>query len=66
MSQLAQNIEYVESGEGPAVLFLPGSFGSIPDAALTTLDGGSHFLPTTHAADLAVLIASHVRGTVKR
>jgi pimeloyl-ACP methyl ester carboxylesterase len=35
---------------------------NIPNALLTTLDGGSHFLPATHAAAVAALIASHVQG----
>ncbi len=38
---------------------------SIPKATLTILDGGSHFLPTTHAAELANLIDAHVRRVVQ-
>jgi pimeloyl-ACP methyl ester carboxylesterase len=39
---------------------------NIPNAALTTLDGGSHFLPATHPTELAVLIASHLLGAMKQ
>ncbi len=34
---------------------------SLPRAVLTTLSRGSHFLPTTHAAELADLIDDHIR-----
>ncbi len=40
--------------------------GSIPNATLTTLAGGSHFLPTTHAAELADLIEARVQGADRR
>jgi pimeloyl-ACP methyl ester carboxylesterase len=33
---------------------------SIPGADLKTIEGGSHFLPATHAGDLADLILAHV------
>jgi pimeloyl-ACP methyl ester carboxylesterase len=33
---------------------------NIPHAQLTTISDGGHFLPTTHAGDLAELIAAHV------
>lgn len=36
----------------------------IPNATLTTLEGGSHFLPATHGTELAILIASHLKGAV--
>ncbi len=35
---------------------------SIPHATLSTLDGGSHFLPSTHAAEIAKLIEDGVRA----
>jgi len=36
---------------------------NIPDAQLTTICDGGHFLPTTHPGDLAALIAAHVGGS---
>jgi pimeloyl-ACP methyl ester carboxylesterase len=39
---------------------------SIPNATLSTLDGGSHFLPTTHAAEVANLVEDCVREAERR
>jgi pimeloyl-ACP methyl ester carboxylesterase len=36
----------------------------IPTAKLTTVEGGSHFLPASHPAELADLIAAHVRASI--
>ena len=33
---------------------------NIPNASLATINGGSHFLPATHAGELAALIGGHV------
>jgi pimeloyl-ACP methyl ester carboxylesterase len=38
---------------------------NIPGARFETIEGGSHFLPATHASDLAELIASHVASTIQ-
>jgi pimeloyl-ACP methyl ester carboxylesterase len=38
---------------------------NIPDAQLTTIRDGGHFLPTTHPGDLAELITAHVGGSTK-
>ncbi len=37
----------------------------IPNARLTTVEGGSHFLPATHPGNLAALIAGHVAGAAE-
>ncbi|MDX2201635.1 MAG: alpha/beta hydrolase [Hyphomicrobiaceae bacterium] len=54
----------VRGGNGhPAMLRLAELLAAtIPGARLATVAGGSHFLPTTHAAELAGLVASHVDG----
>lgn len=36
---------------------------AIPKAQLITIDGGSHFLPSTHPAEVAALVRRHVDGT---
>lgn len=36
---------------------------AIPGAQLVTIEGGSHFLPSTHAAEVAALVRRHVDGT---
>jgi pimeloyl-ACP methyl ester carboxylesterase len=36
---------------------------SIPAARLVTIEGGSHFLPSSHPAEIAALIRQHVDGT---
>jgi pimeloyl-ACP methyl ester carboxylesterase len=36
--------------------------GSIPAARLVTIEGGSHFLPSTHAAEIAGLVRQHIDG----
>ena len=36
----------------------------IPKARLTTIDGGSHFLPASHPTHLATLIATHVEKAI--
>jgi pimeloyl-ACP methyl ester carboxylesterase len=36
---------------------------SIPRAQLVTIEGGSHFLPSSHPAEIAALIRQHVNGT---
>lgn len=33
---------------------------SIPSARLVTIEGGSHFLPSSHAAEIAAVIRQHV------
>jgi pimeloyl-ACP methyl ester carboxylesterase len=35
---------------------------SIPAAHLVTIEGGSHFLPSSHAAEIAAVIRQHVDG----
>ncbi|MEJ6003144.1 alpha/beta fold hydrolase [Paucibacter soli] len=35
---------------------------SIPAAQLVTIEGGSHFLPSSHAAEIAALVRQHVDG----
>jgi len=52
----------VRGGDGhPAMLRIAELLtASIPRATLTTIEGGRHFLPATHAAALARLIATHV------
>jgi len=39
---------------------------NLPRAELTTLRGGSHFLPTTHPAELAEIIDVHVQAALRR
>jgi pimeloyl-ACP methyl ester carboxylesterase len=39
-------------------------FRSIPGARLVTIEGGSHFLPSTHPDAIAALIAQQVDGTL--
>jgi len=36
---------------------------NIPGASLETIEGGSHFLPATHAGDLARLVVAHIGTT---
>lgn len=36
---------------------------AIPQSRLITIDGGSHFLPTTHPAEIAALVRRQVGGT---
>jgi len=36
---------------------------AIPRAQLITIEGGSHFLPSTHPAEVAALVRRHVDGT---
>jgi pimeloyl-ACP methyl ester carboxylesterase len=36
---------------------------SIPRAQLVTIEGGSHFLPSSHPAEIAALTRQHVEGT---
>jgi pimeloyl-ACP methyl ester carboxylesterase len=36
---------------------------SIPRAQLVTIEGGNHFLPSSHPAEIAALIRQHVDGT---
>ena len=36
---------------------------SIPGAQLVTIEGGNHFLPSSHPAEIAALIRQHVDGT---
>lgn len=38
--------------------------GHIPNASITTVRGGRHFLPATHAAELANLIDTHLQSVV--
>ncbi len=38
---------------------------TMPAAELATIDGGSHFLPMTHAAAVARLVEAHVARTVR-
>lgn len=54
----------VRGGNGhPAMLRIAELLAArIPRATLTTIEGGRHFLPATHAAALANLIAAHVAG----
>lgn len=35
---------------------------SIPEARLVTIEGGSHFLPSSHAAEIAAVIRQHLDG----
>jgi pimeloyl-ACP methyl ester carboxylesterase len=55
--------QVIRGGSGhPAMLRIAELLASsIPDARLRTIDGGSHFLPATHAVQLAGLIAAHVQ-----
>ncbi len=39
---------------------------SISEANLVTIEGGSHFLPSSHPAEIAALIRQHVDGTQQR
>jgi pimeloyl-ACP methyl ester carboxylesterase len=39
---------------------------SIPVAQLVTIDGGSHFLPSSHPAEIAALVRRQVDGTPLR
>ena len=52
----------VRGGDGhPAMLRIAELLAArIPGATLTTIEGGRHFLPATHAAALAHLIVAHV------
>lgn len=52
----------IRGGDGhPAMLRIAELLAArIPHATLTTIEGGRHFLPATHAAALAHLIATHV------
>ena len=52
----------IRGGDGhPAMLRIAELLAArIPRATLTTIEGGRHFLPATHAAALAHLIATHV------
>lgn len=52
----------VRGGEGhPAMLRIAELLcGSIPASQLVTIEGGSHFLPSSHAAEIAELIRKHV------
>ncbi len=34
--------------------------GSIPAAELVTIEGGSHFLPSSQAAEIAAVVRQHV------
>jgi pimeloyl-ACP methyl ester carboxylesterase len=36
---------------------------AVPGARLVTIEGGSHFLPSTHPGEIAALIRQHVDGT---
>lgn len=36
---------------------------SLPAAELVTIEGGGHFLPSTHAAEIAAVVRRHVDGT---
>ena len=38
----------------------------VHNARLATIEGGSHFLPATHPAELAALIAAHVKAVAPR
>lgn len=55
----------VRGGNGhPAMLRIAELLSdAIPAARLVTVAGGSHFLPTSHPAELAALIRQHVDGT---
>ena len=52
----------IRGGDGhPAMLRIAELLAArMPRATLTTIEGGRHFLPATHAAALAHLIATHV------
>ncbi len=55
----------VRGGNGhPAMLRIAELLhASIPRAQLVTIEGGSHFLPSSHPAEIAALIRQHVDGT---
>jgi len=55
----------VRGGDGhPAMLRIAELLhGSIPGAQLVTIEGGSHFLPSSHAAEIAALLRRQVDGT---
>lgn len=55
----------VRGGNGhPAMLKIAELLhGSIPASHLFTIEGGSHFLPSSHPAEIAALIRQHVDGT---
>jgi pimeloyl-ACP methyl ester carboxylesterase len=38
----------------------------IPEAQLVTIDGGSHFLPSSHPVEIAALMRRHIAGTSVR
>jgi pimeloyl-ACP methyl ester carboxylesterase len=61
-SAIAVPTSVVRGGDGhPAMLRIAELLAAhIPCATLTTIEGGRHFLPATHAAALAQLIARHV------
>ena len=52
----------VRGGSGhPAMLRIAELLhASIPGAQLVTIEGGSHFLPSSHPAELAALVRRHV------
>jgi pimeloyl-ACP methyl ester carboxylesterase len=55
----------VRGGNGhPAMLRIAELLhASIPRAQLVTIEGGSHFLPSSHPAEIAALTRQHVNGT---
>ena len=58
-------VAVVRGGNGhPAMLRIAELLhASIPGAQLVTIEGGSHFLPSTHPAEIAALIRQRVDGT---
>lgn len=60
-------VAVIRGGAGhPAMMRLAARLAEfMPSARLSTIDGGRHFLPTTHAAEIAALITDTVaRGAV--
>lgn len=55
----------VRGGNGHPAMLRIGELlhESIPAARLVTIAGGSHFLPSSHPAEIAALIRQHVDGT---